>query len=74
MSSHKICRYKDSIVVAVDSRASVGSYVGSRTVKKVFPIGSHVVATMAGGAADCAHWIRRIACRIRIIQEDFGKV
>lgn len=46
------------IVVAVDSRASIGKYVGSRTTRKVFPISRHVVATMAGGAADCNYWIR----------------
>ncbi len=64
-------KYKDSIIVAVDSRASVGMYVGSRTVKKVFPISNCMVATMAGGAADCAHWIRRIARRINIMEEEY---
>jgi hypothetical protein len=41
----------DGVMLAVDSKASVGSYVGSRTVRKVLPISSHVVGTMAGGAA-----------------------
>ena len=41
----------DGVLLAVDSKASVGSYVGSRTVRKVLPISSHVVGTMAGGAA-----------------------
>ena len=66
--------YKDGVVIAVDSRASVGSYVGSRTVKKVFPISPHIVATMAGGAADCAHWIRRTARRVQLLEEDFASV
>lgn len=51
----------DCVVVGVDSRASMGSYVGSRTTKKLFPIGTHAVATMAGGAADCTYWLRRLA-------------
>ena len=46
----------EGIVVAVDSRASMGDYVGSRTVRKIFPISSRMVATMAGGAADCSYW------------------
>ena len=65
-------KYGDGVVVAVDSRASVGSYVGSRTVKKAFPVGGRMVATMAGGAADCAHWIRRVARRAKMLEEDFG--
>mmetsp|Transcript_31514 Transcript_31514/g.52647 ORF Transcript_31514/g.52647 Transcript_31514/m.52647 type:complete len:333 (-) Transcript_31514:337-1335(-) len=52
---------QDSIIVCVDSKASMGNYVGSRSVKKVFPVSPNIVATMAGGAADCAHWIRRIS-------------
>lgn len=64
--------FGDSIIVAVDSMASVGSYVGSRTVRKVFPMSSHIVATMAGGAADCAFWIRKIACEAKILEFEYG--
>jgi hypothetical protein len=59
-------KFNDGVIVAVDSKASVGSYVGSRTVKKVFPISSHILATMAGGAADCAFWIRRTARQVKV--------
>lgn len=52
--------FEHGVVVAVDSRASLGSFVGSKTVHKVLPIHSHMLATMAGGAADCSHWIRKI--------------
>jgi hypothetical protein len=34
--------FKSGIIVAVDSRASIGDYVGSRTVKKVIPITSNI--------------------------------
>lgn len=51
--------WNNSIIVAVDSRASIGTYIGSRTTKKIFPVTSHIIATMAGGAADCTYWIRR---------------
>lgn len=61
-------KHKDSVVVCVDSKASIGNYVGSRTVKKVFPISKTVVATMAGGAADCAFWIKQIATMARIVE------
>jgi len=54
-------KHQDAIIVCIDSKASVGDYVGSRTVRKVFPVAKSIVATMAGGAADCEHWIRRIS-------------
>ena len=66
--------YGDSVIIAVDSMASVGSYVGSRTVRKVFKLSDHIVATMAGGAADCAYWIRRIASTAKIFEFDCGGV
>ena len=52
--------FQGGIIVAVDSRASLGSFVGSKTVQKVLPINSHMLGTMAGGAADCSFWIRKL--------------
>ncbi|VDK67280.1 unnamed protein product [Cylicostephanus goldi] len=49
------------IVVAVDSRASSGEYISSKSVMKILDIGDHMVATMAGGAADCQFWTRTVA-------------
>jgi len=49
---------KGGIIVAVDSRASGGAYIMSRTIMKILPIGDHMVGTMAGGAADCQFWMR----------------
>lgn len=40
------------VLVAVDSRASMGSYVGSGTVKKIIEISPYMVGTMAGGAGE----------------------
>ena len=64
--------WNDSVIVAVDSRASIGSYVGSRTTKKIFPVSSRIVATMAGGAADCAHWIRRVTRQSRVYEFQYA--
>lgn len=58
----------DSVIICVDSKASMGAYVGSRDVKKVFPVTDHMVATMAGGAADCAYWIRRLNKVVKVIE------
>lgn len=52
--------YQGGIVAAVDSRASLGNFVGSKTTQKVLPVNSHILGTMAGGAADCMFWIRKL--------------
>jgi 20S proteasome subunit beta 5 len=49
---------KGGIVVAVDSRATAGEYISSKTVMKILDISPRMVATMAGGAADCQFWVR----------------
>jgi hypothetical protein len=61
--------YKDSVIIAVDSMASIGSYVGSRTVKKVLPITDRIVATMAGGAGDCSYWIKWISSNFKYYEK-----
>lgn len=53
-----ICRA--GIIVSVDSRASMGKYVSSSSVKKVIEINSYLIGTMAGGAADCFFWERNL--------------
>ena len=50
--------FKGGIVAAVDSRASIGNFVGSKTTQKVLPVSRNILGTMAGGAADCSFWIR----------------
>jgi 20S proteasome subunit beta 5 len=65
-------KHGESVIVCVDSKASIGSYVGSRCVKKVFPISSTAVATMAGGAADCAFWIRQMSHRAKLLEHRYG--
>lgn len=60
-------KWGESILLCIDSKASIGNYIGSRNVKKIFPIGKSMVATMAGGAADCAYWIRQIDHFMKIL-------
>lgn len=52
---------KGGIVVAVDSRASAGQYISSKSVMKILDVNDKMVATMAGGAADCQFWTRMVA-------------
>ncbi|KAL8428663.1 hypothetical protein ACSSS7_007090 [Eimeria intestinalis] len=54
------------IIIAVDSRASMGTYISSQTVNKVLEISDVILGTMAGGAADCSYWERYLSklCRL----------
>jgi len=61
------------VCVAVDSRASMGSYIGSGSVKKVIEISPFLLGTMAGGAADCSFWERNLAFQVRLHELREGK-
>ncbi|CAM9948193.1 unnamed protein product [Discosporangium mesarthrocarpum] len=62
--------FDGGIIVAVDSRASMGSFVGSRTTMKVIPVSDHILGTMAGGAADCTFWLRYLG--MQVLEEQGG--
>uniref|UniRef100_A0A1W7R9W1 Proteasome subunit beta n=1 Tax=Hadrurus spadix TaxID=141984 RepID=A0A1W7R9W1_9SCOR len=61
-------KYDGGVVIAVDSRATGGSYIGSQTVKKIIEINDYLLGTMAGGAADCVYWERVLGERCRIYE------
>lgn len=63
--------FNHGVIIAVDSRASMGSYIGSQTVKKVIEINDRLLGTMAGGAADCSFWERHLTrlCRLHELRE-----
>merc|ERR1719378_9235 len=63
--------FQGGVIIAVDSRASMGSYIGSQTVKKVIEINDRLLGTMAGGAADCSFWERHLTrlCRLHELRE-----
>ncbi|XP_046843032.1 proteasome subunit beta type-5-like [Xenia sp. Carnegie-2017] len=61
-------KFQHGVIVAVDSRATAGSYIASQTVKKVIEINPYLLGTMAGGAADCSYWERVLAEQCRIYE------
>ncbi|KAI8909024.1 LMP X [Gorgonomyces haynaldii] len=61
-------KFKHGVVVAVDSRATGGSYIASQSVKKVIEINPYLLGTMAGGAADCSYWERELGRRCRLYE------
>lgn len=65
--------FDGGVLIAVDSRASMGSYIGSGSVKKVIEISPFLLGTMAGGAADCSFWERNLALQCRVHELREGK-
>lgn len=65
--------YQGGIIIAVDSRGSIGSFVGSDTVRKVLEINDYLLGTMAGGAADCQFWERVLGMEVRLYELRHGQ-
>ncbi|XP_062501224.1 proteasome subunit beta type-5-like [Corticium candelabrum] len=61
-------KFQNGVIVAVDSRATAGSWIASQTVKKVIEINPYLLGTMAGGAADCSFWERSLAVQCRLYE------
>eukprot|EP00826_Nyctotherus_ovalis_P019842 TRINITY_DN1616_c0_g2_i2.p1 TRINITY_DN1616_c0_g2~~TRINITY_DN1616_c0_g2_i2.p1 ORF type:complete len:309 (-),score=65.42 TRINITY_DN1616_c0_g2_i2:116-1042(-) len=61
-------KFKEGIIVAVDARASMGSFISSNKVRKVIEINEYLLGTMAGGAADCFFWERQITKECRLYE------
>ena len=60
--------FKGGVLLAVDSRASMGSFVSSETVRKIIEINEYLLGTMAGGAADCSYWERYLAMECKVFE------
>lgn len=59
-------KYQGGVLLAVDSRATGGQFIGSQSVKKIVEINQYLLATLAGGAADCVYWDRVLAKECRL--------
>ncbi|KAL6606179.1 hypothetical protein ACP70R_041832 [Stipagrostis hirtigluma subsp. patula] len=57
--------FDKGVIVAADSRASMGGYISSQTVRKIIEINPYMLGTMAGGAADCQFWHRNLGTKCR---------
>ncbi|XP_078037042.1 proteasome beta5 subunit [Augochlora pura] len=61
-------QYQGGIVLAVDSRATGGQFIGSSSMKKIVEINDYLLGTLAGGAADCVYWDRVLAKECRMYE------
>lgn len=61
-------QYQGGVLLAVDSRATGGNFIGSQTMKKIVEINNYLLGTLAGGAADCVYWDRVLSKQCRIYE------
>lgn len=66
-------KFQGGVIVSVDSRSTMGSYIASGTVQKVIEINSFLLGTMAGGAADCSFWERDLGMKCRLYELRNGR-
>ncbi|XP_016987243.1 proteasome subunit beta type-5 [Drosophila rhopaloa] len=59
-------KFKGGVLLAVDSRATGGQYIGSQSMKKIVEINQFMLGTLAGGAADCVYWDRVLSKECRL--------
>jgi 20S proteasome subunit beta 5 len=60
--------FQGGVVVAVDSRASMGDFNASEEVYKLIRITDKLVGTMAGGAADCLFWEENLGRMVQLYE------
>lgn len=65
--------YNGGVIMAVDSRASMGTFMGSKTVKKVIEINDFLLGSLAGGAADCQFWLRKLNLWCTVYELKYGE-
>jgi 20S proteasome subunit beta 5 len=51
----------------------MGNYIASGTVQKVIEMNKYLLGTMAGGAADCSYWERRLGMQCRLYELRNGR-
>lgn len=61
-------KFNGGVIIAVDSRASMGAFVSDETVRKIIEINGYLLGTMAGGAADCQFWERYLGMMCRLYE------
>jgi len=64
--------FQHGVLVAVDARATMGPFISSNNVRKVIETNEFLIATLAGGAADCQFWLRYVAMQCKLYELRHG--
>lgn len=59
---------KDGIVLASDRRATMGYFIASKDVDKIYPINDHIAMTIAGGVGDAQTLVRWMKAETKLYE------
>ena len=65
-------RFDGGTMCCVDSRASLGNFVGSYATEKAIPVSRTTLGTMAGSAGDCTYWLRLLSATSKLAELETG--
>ncbi|HHC19095.1 MAG TPA: archaeal proteasome endopeptidase complex subunit beta [Euryarchaeota archaeon] len=66
-------KYSDGVVVAADKRASAGTYIASKTARKILQVDEHMVLTISGYVGDAQYLARLADSEARYFRMRSGK-
>lgn len=64
----------DGIVMAADKRASMGYFIASREIEKIYPIDDHLSMTIAGSVADAQTLVRIMQAEAKLYKLREGRL
>ena len=64
-------KFQGGVIMAVDSRASMGDFNASEEVFKFIKITNKMIGTMAGGAADCLFWEENLGRIVNLYELEY---
>ncbi|MBI4406665.1 archaeal proteasome endopeptidase complex subunit beta [Candidatus Micrarchaeota archaeon] len=65
--------FKNGVVLAADKRASMGNFIASKAVDKIFIVGDKLAITIAGGVGDAQLIVRLLKAEIELYRYGKGK-
>ena len=61
-------RFKDGVVVAADKRASMGTFIASKKIEKIYDLNKHTIATIAGLVSDAQYLVNLTKANINLYE------
>jgi len=65
---------KDAVVIAADSKSTIGYMVESKMARKVFPLDDHIGMTIAGNVGDALMVVRILKAQFKLFKLDRGPI
>ncbi len=64
---------KDGVVLATDTRATMGTFIASKDIPKIYPIADNIAMTVAGSVGDAQALVRLMKAELKIYEMENEK-